>query len=143
MKTDKSMWLFFALLSALFAALTAILSKTGIEGVNYNLATAIRCIVILLMSWGIVFATGHGGDMSSISTRSCVFPVLSALATGAFWLCYFRARQPGEVSKAVAADNLSTILTVILALIIFHESFTLKTAPGMQCITFGTLLMTL
>ncbi len=142
MKTDKSMWLFFALLSALFAALTAILSKTGIERVNSNLATAIRCIVIQLMSWGIVFATGHGGDLSSVSNRSCVFPVLSALATWAFWLCCFKALQPDEVSNLAAVDKLSTILTVTPALIIFHESFTLKTAPGMLCITFGTLLMT-
>lgn len=143
MKTDKSMWLLFALLSALFAALTAILSKIGIEGVNSNLATAIRCIVILLMAWGIVFATGHGGDLSSISTRSYIFLILSALATGASWLCYFKALQLGAVSKVVAVDKLSTILTIVLALIIFHESFTLKTALGMLCITFGTVLMTL
>ncbi len=143
MKTDKSMWLFFALLSALFAALTAILSKIGIEGVNSNLATAIRCVVILLMAWGIVFATGHGGDLHSISARSYVFLILSALATGASWLCYFKALELGEVSKVVTVDKLSIVLTIILALIIFHESFSLKTALGMLCITLGTVLMTI
>lgn len=137
------MWLVFALLSALFAALTAILSKIGVEGVNSNLATAIRCVVILLMAWGIVLATGHGSDLSSISTRSYVFLILSALATGASWLCYFKALQLGEVSKVVTVDKLSIIFTIILAIIIFHDSLTLKTALGMLCITLGTILMTL
>ena len=143
MSDTKNMWLLFALLSALFAALTAILAKIGIEGVNSNLATAIRCIVILLMAWGIVFATGHGNEIFIISKRCWIFLILSGLATGASWLCYFKAIQLGEVSKVVPVDKLSTVITIILALIIFHESFTLKTALGMILITAGTLLMTL
>lgn len=137
------MWLLFALLSALFAALTAILAKAGIEGGNSNLATAVRTAVVLALAWGIVFATGQGGGVAGISARSWTFLILSGLATGASWLCYFKALELGEVSKVVPVDKLSTVLTIILALVIFHETFTVKTFLGMVLITAGTLLMTL
>ena len=143
MKTDKQMWLLFAIGSALFAALTAILAKVGVTNVNSNLATAIRCIVITIISWAIVLCQGHGSDTFFISAKSWIFLILSGITTGLSWLCYFRALQIGEVSKVVPVDKLSTVLTIILALVIFHETFTFKTALGMILITLGTLLVTL
>lgn len=144
MKVRKDMeWLWFASLSALFAALTAILAKVGIEGVNSNLATAVRTAVVLALAWGIVICDGSVHGIGSISPKCWVFLILSGLATGASWLCYFRAIQLGEVSKVVPIDKLSTVLTIILALVIFHETFTLKTALGIALITAGTLIMTL
>ena len=124
-KTDK-MWLLFAILSAVFAALTSILAKVGIEGVNSNLATAIRTLVVVGMSWAMVFITHTQGGISSISTKSWVFLILSGLATGASWLCYFKAIQMGEVSKVVPVDKLSVVITIVLALIFLHEEFTLR-----------------
>ena len=141
-KTDK-MWLLFAILSAVFAALTSILAKVGIEGVNSNLATAIRTLVVVGMSWAMVFITHTQGGISSISTKSWVFLILSGLATGASWLCYFKAIQMGEVSKVVPVDKLSVVITIVLALIFLHEEFTLKTGIGAALITAGTLIMVL
>lgn len=143
MKTDKQMWLLFAIGSALFAALTAVLAKIGVTNVNSNIATAISCIVITLISWTIVLCQGHGSDISFISAKSWIFLILSGITTGFSWLCYFRALQLGEVSKVVPIDKLSTVMTIILALVIFHETFTFKTAVGMLMITIGTLFMTL
>lgn len=137
------MWLILAVLSSLFAALTSILSKIGIEGVNSNLATAIRTFVVLAMSWGMVWITKSQGGITSISNKSWIFLVLSGLATGASWLCYYKAIQLGEVSKVVPIDRLSVVITLVLAVIFLHEKFTLKTAIGSVLITVGTLLMIL
>ena len=141
-KSDK-MWLLFAILSAVFAALTSILVKVGIEGVNSNLATAIRTVVVVGMSWAMVFITHTQDGITSISTKSWVFLILSGLATGASWLCYFKAIQMGEVSKVVPVDKLSVVITIVLALIFLHEEFTLKTGIGAAMITAGTLIMVL
>lgn len=135
------LWFVFALLSAIFAALTSILAKVGIEGVPSNLATAVRTVVVLAMAWLMVFVTKEQGGISSISTRSWIFLVLSGLATGASWLCYFRAIQIGDVSKVVPVDKLSVVLTVILAFIFFHETVSWKSLAGLILITVGTLLM--
>ena len=137
------MWLVFALLSAVFAALTSILAKMGIEGVNSNLATALRTSVVLLMSWGMVFLTNAQGGISQISTKSWIFLILSGLATGASWLCYYRALQMGTVSKVVPIDKLSVVFTLILAFVFLHEKFTVKSAIGAVLITAGTLVMVL
>lgn len=137
------MWFLFALLSAVFAALTSILAKIGIDGVNSNLATAIRTVVVLLMAWGMVFITNTGGGITDISRKSWIFLILSGLATGASWLCYYRAIQIGEVSKVVPVDKLSVVLTLIFATIFLHESFTVKSALGALLITAGTLIMIL
>ena len=137
------MWLLFALLSAVFAALTSILAKVGIDGVNSNLATASRTSVVLLMSWGMVFLTNAQGGISSISQKSWLFLILSGLATGASWLCYYRALQIGQVSKVVPIDKLSVVFTLILAFIFLHEKFTPKSAIGAILITAGTLVMVL
>ena len=137
------MWFILALLSAVFAALTSILAKVGIEGVNSNLATAIRTGVVLLMSWGMVFLTNAQGGISSISQKSWLFLILSGLATGASWLCYYKAIQIGEVSKVVPIDKLSVVITLILAFVILHEKFTMKSAIGAILITIGTLVMVL
>ena len=137
------MWLVFALLSAVFAALTSILAKMGIEGVNSNLATALRTSVVLLMSWGMVFLTNAQGGISQISTKSWIFLILSGLATGASWLCYYRALQMGTVSKVVPIDKLSVVFTLILAFVFLHEKFTVKSAIGAVLITAGTLGMVL
>jgi transporter family protein len=137
------MWFVFALLSAVFAALTSILAKVGIEGVNSNLATAIRTVVVVLMAWGMVFITQAQNGLSEISRRSWIFLILSGLATGASWLCYYRALQIGEVSKVVPIDKLSVVITMVLALIFLHEEFTPKTLAGCILITLGTLLMVL
>ena len=133
----------FALLSAVFAALTSILAKVGIEGVNSNLATALRTIVVLAMAWGMVFLTNAQGGISAISKKSWLFLVLSGLATGASWLCYYKALQMGEASKVVPIDKLSVVITLILAFVFLHESFTSKSVIGAVLITAGTLIMVL
>ncbi len=137
------MWILFAVLSAVFAALTSILAKAGIDGVNSNLATAIRTIVVLAMAWGMVFLTNAQGGITSISRKSWLFLILSGLATGASWLCYYRALQLGEVSKVVPIDKMSVVITLALAFIFLHESFTPKSLIGAGLITIGTLLMVL
>ena len=137
------MWFVFALLSALFAALTSIRAKVGIEGVNSTLATAIRTCVVLAMSWGMVFLTNVQGGISSISQKSWLFLILSGLATGASWLCYYRALQIGEASKVVPIDKLSVVITLVLAFVFLHERFTVKSAVGAVLITAGTLIMVL
>ena len=137
------MWFLFALGSSVFAALTSILAKIGIEGVNSNLATAIRTFVVLLMSWGMVFVTNTQGGIVEISRRSWVFLILSGIATGASWLCYYKALQIGEASKVVPIDKLSVVITMVLAAVILHEQFTPKSILGCVLIGAGTLLMVL
>ena len=137
------MWFVFALASAVFAALTSILAKVGIDGVNSNLATAIRTVVVLVMAWGMVFITDAQGGISSISRKSWLFLILSGLATGASWLCYYRALQIGEASKVVPIDKLSVVITLVLAFAFLHEKFTWKSAAGSVLIAAGTLLMVL
>ena len=137
------MWFILALASSIFAALTSILAKIGIDGVNSNLATAIRTLVVLFMSWGMVFLTNAQGGITEISRRSWVFLVLSGLATGASWLCYYKALQLGEASKVVPIDKLSVVITMILAALILHEQFTAKSIVGCALIAVGTLLMVL
>ena len=137
------MWLLFAFLSAVFAALTTILAKVGIEGVNSNLATAIRTVVVVVMAWGIVFMTNVQSGLGSISRKSWIFLILSGLATGASWLCYYRALQTGEASKVVPIDKLSVVITLILAFIFLHEQFTIKSLIGCVLIGVGTLFMVL
>lgn len=137
------MWFILALLSAVFAALTSILAKVGIEGVNSNLATAIRTAVVLVMAWGMVFVTDAQNGISSISTKSWIFLVLSGLATGASWLCYYRALQIGEASKVVPIDKLSVVITLVMAFVFLHEKFTVKSLIGCILITLGTLIMVL
>ena len=137
------MWLLFALLSAVFAALTSILAKIGIEGVNSNLATAIRTVVVVIMAWGMVFLTNAQNGLSEIGKKSWIFLILSGLATGASWLCYYRALQVGEVSKVVPIDKLSVVFTLILAFVFLHEQFTIKSLVGCILIGIGTLLMVL
>ena len=137
------MWFAFALGSAVFAALTSILAKMGIEGVNSTLATAIRTVVVLVMSWGMVFLTNTQGGIAGISKRSWLFLILSGVATGASWLCYYRALQIGEASKVVPIDKLSVVITLVLAAVILHEQFTAKSALGCVLIGAGTLLMVL
>lgn len=135
------MWLLFALLSAIFAALTSILAKIGIEHVNSNLATAIRTAVVVFMAWGMVFLTHTQNGIFSIDKKSWIFLILSGLATGASWLCYYKAIQLGQVSKVVPIDKLSIIFTIVLAFIFLHETFTLKSILGCILIAAGTLLM--
>ena len=137
------MWFVFALGSSVFAALTSILAKIGIEGVNSTLATAIRTVVVLVMSWGMVFITNVQGGVTEISRRSWIFLILSGLATGASWLCYYRALQTGEASKVVPIDKLSVVVTMLLAAIVLHEQFTPKSILGCVLIGAGTLLMVL
>ena len=137
------MWVIFALLSAVFAALTSILAKIGIDGVNSNLATAIRTAVVLVMAWGMVFLTDAQGGIGSISRRSWLFLILSGLATGASWLCYYRALQMGDASKVVAIDKLSVVITLVLAFVFLHEDFTAKSLIGCLFIGLGTLLLVL
>lgn len=137
------MWFVFALGSAVFAALTSILAKVGIDGVNSNLATAIRTVVVLVMAWGMVFLTDAQNGISSISRKSWIFLILSGLATGASWLCYYRALQIGDASKVVPVDKLSVVITLILAFAFLHEKFTWKSAVGAVLITAGTLIMVL
>ena len=135
------MWFIFALLSAVFAALTSILAKIGIEGVNSNLATAIRTVVVVVLAWGMVFLTNAQTGISEISKKSWIFLILSGLATGASWLCYYRALQVGDASKVVPIDKLSVVITLILAFVFLHEQFTVKSAIGCALIGAGTLLM--
>ena len=135
------MWLILALLSAIFAALTSIFAKIGIEGVNSNLATAIRTMVVVVMSWGMVFLTNAQGGISSISQKSWIFLVLSGLATGGSWLCYYKALQIGEASKVVPIDKLSIIFTIVLAVLVLHETVTMKAVVGCALIGIGTLMM--
>ena len=135
------MWLILALLSAVFAALTSILAKVGIDGVNSNLATAIRTVVVVLMSWGMVFITGAQGGLSEISKKSWLFLILSGLATGASWLCYYRALQIGDASKVVPIDKLSVVITLVLAFVFLKEEFTAKSFIGCLLIGAGTLIM--
>lgn len=137
----KIMWLIFAILSSVFAALTSILAKIGIDGVNSNLATAIRTAVVLAMSWLMMFVTGAQPGISEINKRSWMFLIFSGLATGASWLCYYKALQIGEASKVVPIDKMSVVLTLILAFIFLHEQFTAKTLAGMILLTAGTILM--
>lgn len=137
------MWFVFALLSAVFAALTSILAKIGIDGVNSNLATAIRTVVVVVMSWGMVFLTNAQSGLSSINRKSWIFLILSGLATGASWLCYYKALQVGDASKVVPVDKLSVIITIVLAFVFLHEDFTAKSIVGCLLIGAGTLLMVL
>ena len=135
------MWIIFAVLSAVFAALTSILAKVGIEGVNSNLATAIRTVVVIIMAWGMVFLTHSQSGLPEISQKSWIFLILSGLATGASWLCYYKAMQMGEASKVVPIDKLSVVITLILAFVFLHEEFTVKSLIGCILIGLGTLIM--
>ena len=137
------MWAVFAFLSAVFAALTSILAKVGIEGVNSNLATAVRTVVVLAMAWGMVFITDAQDGIMDISKKSWIFLILSGLATGASWLCYYKALQIGEASKVVPIDKLSVVITLILAVIFLHENMNAKSILGSLLITAGTLCMVL
>ncbi|MGN1048344.1 MAG: EamA family transporter [Eubacteriales bacterium] len=137
------MWFILALLSAVFAALTSILAKVGIENVNSNLATAVRTAVVLVMAWGMVFITNTQNQICDISKKSWLFLILSGLATGVSWLCYYKAIQIGDVSKVVPIDKLSVVITLVLAFVFLHEQFTAKSAVGAALITAGTLIMVL
>ncbi|MBM6967507.1 EamA family transporter [Pseudoramibacter alactolyticus] len=137
------MWLLFAVLSAVFAALTSILAKIGIEGVDANLATAIRTVVVVVLAWGMVFLTNAQGGIGAVSRKSWLFLILSGLATGASWLCYYRAIQMGSVSKVVPIDKLSVVITLVLAFVFLHEQVTVKSVAGCVLIGAGTLLMVL
>lgn len=137
------MWFILALLSAVFAALTSILAKIGIEGVSSNLATAIRTVVVLIMAWGMVFLTNTQGGIMDISKKSWMFLILSGLATGASWLCYYKALQVGDASKVVPVDKLSVVITLVLAFVFLNEQFTWKSGVGAILITVGTLIMVL
>jgi transporter family protein len=137
------MWVLYALLSAVFASLTSILAKIGIENINSNLATAIRTIVVLIMSWGIVFITGKQQDMVNIGHKNLLFLILSGLATGLSWLCYYRALQTGEASKVIPIDKFSVVLGMVLAFIVLKETITVKAVIGGALITIGTLVLIL
>ena len=137
------MWFVLALLSAIFAALTSILAKVGIDGVNSNLATAIRTVVVVVMAWGMVFLTNAQGGIMDVSKRSWLFLILSGLATGASWLCYYKALQIGEASKVVPVDKLNVVITLVLAFLFLHEKFTPKSLLGCILIGIGTLVMVL
>ena len=135
------MWLVFAILSSVFAALTSILAKVGIDGVNSNLATAIRTLVVLIMTWAMVFLTNNQSGITEIGKKSWIFLILSGLATGASWLCYYKALQMGDASKVVPIDKLSVVITLIMAFVFLHEDFTSKSIIGCILITSGTLFM--
>ena len=137
------MWRLFAILSAVFAALTSILAKVGIENVNSNLGTAIRTLVVVAMAWGMVFITNSLSGITEISKKSWIFLILSGLATGASWLCYYKALQIGDASKVVPIDKLSVVITLVLAFVFLHEQFTPKSLIGCILITAGTLIMVL
>ena len=137
------MWFVLALLSAIFAALTSILAKVGLEGVNSNLSTAIRTVVVVVMAWGMVFLTNAQNGIAEISKRSWLFLVLSGLATGVSWLCYYKALQLGDASKVVPIDKLSVVITLILAFVFLHEQFTMKSLIGCIIIGIGTMVMVL
>ena len=138
-----NMWIIFAILSAVFAALTSILAKVGIEGVDSNLATAVRTIVVVIMAWAMVFITNTQSGLSQISRKSWIFLILSGIATGASWLCYYKAIQLGDVSKVVPIDKLSVVVTLILAFVFLHEEFTVKSVIGCILIGAGALFMVL
>ena len=135
------MWVVFAIISAVFAALTSILAKVGIDGVNSNLATAIRTVVVVLMAWGMVFLTHSHSGLQEIGKKSWIFLILSGLATGVSWLCYYRALQLGDASKVVPIDKMSVVITILLAFAFLHEEFTAKSLIGCVLIGVGTLLM--
>lgn len=135
------MWFVLALLSAVFAALTSILAKIGVDGVNSNLATAIRTVVVVIMAWGMVFITSAQKGIAAISTKSWIFLILSGLATGLSWLCYYKALQIGDASKVVPVDKLSVVITLVLAFVFLHEKFTAKSLIGCILIAAGTLIM--
>lgn len=135
------MWLVFAILSSVFAALTSILAKVGIDGVNSNLATAIRTLVVLIMAWAMVFLTNKQSGITEIGKKSWIFLILSGLATGASWLCYYKALQMGDASKVVPIEKLSVVITLIMAFVFLHEDFTSKSIIGCILITSGTLFM--
>ena len=135
------MWFVFALLSAIFASFTSILAKVGIDGVNSNLAPAIRTVVVVIMAWGMVFLTNTQSGLSEISRKRWIFLILSGLATGASWLCYYKALQMGDASKVVPVDKLSVVITLILAFVFLHEKFTMKSLIGCVLIGIGTLIM--
>lgn len=137
------MWMIFAILSAVFVAFTSILAKVGIEGVNSNLATAIRTTVVVVMAWGMVFLTNAQNDLSEVNRRNWLFLILSGLATGASWICYYKALQIGEVSKVVPIDKLSVVITLILAFVFLREEFTVRSFIGCAMIGAGTLVMVL
>ena len=137
------MWALFAVLSAVFAALTSILAKIGIENVDSNLATAVRTVVVVAMSWLMVFVTNAQSGLTNISKKSWIFLILSGLATGASWLCYYKAIQMGEVSKVVPIDKMSVVITLILAVVFLHEDFNAKSIIGAVLITIGTIVMVL
>ena len=137
------MWMIFALLSAVFAALTSILAKIGIENVNSNLATAIRTVVVVIMAWGMVFLTNAQHGIMEIGRKSWLFLILSGLATGASWLCYYKALQMGDASKVVPIDKLSVVITLVLAFVFLHEEFTIKSLVGCVLIAAGTMFMVL
>lgn len=143
LKGGKYMWFTFAMLSAVFAALTSILAKIGIDGVNSNLATAIRTAVVLVMAWGMVFITGTQNQVSNIGQKSWIFLILSGIATGLSWLCYYKALQIGEASKVVPVDKFSIVITMILAFIVLKETVTVKAIVGGIFITIGTFVMIL
>ena len=135
------MWMVFAILSSVFAALTSILAKVGIDGVNSNLATAIRTLVVLIMAWAMVFLTNNQSGITEIGKKSWIFLILSGIATGASWLCYYKALQMGDASKVVPIDKLSVVITLIMAFVFLHEDFTSKSIIGCILITSGTLFM--
>lgn len=143
MKEETSMWLVLALLSAVFAALTSILAKIGITGVNSNLATAIRTVVVVVMAWGMVFLTNAQHGLIEIGKKSWLFLILSGLATGASWLCYYKALQMGDASKVVSIDKLSVVITLVLAFVFLHEQFTMKSLIGCILIAAGALVIAL
>lgn len=143
LKGGNHMWFAFAILSAVFAALTSILAKIGIDGINSNLATAIRTAVVLVMAWGIVFITGVQNQVSNINQKSWIFLILSGIATGLSWLCYYKALQIGEASKVVPVDKFSIVITMILAFAVLKETLTVKTILGGIFITVGTFIMIL
>lgn len=134
-------WLIFAVLSAVFAALTSILAKVGIQGVNSNLATAIRTVVVVVMSWVMVFVTNNQTGIKNITTKSWIFLILSGIATGISWLCYYKALQTGNVKQVVPIDKLSVVITIVLAFVFLHEQFDAKSLIGCILITAGTLVM--
>ena len=137
------MWMVFAILSSVFAALTSILAKVGIDGVNSNLATAIRTLVVLIMAWAMVFLTNNQSGITEIGKKSWIFLILSGIATGASWLCYYKALQMGDASKVVPIDKLSVVITLFMAFVFLHEQFTVKSIIGSILITAGTLFMVL
>jgi transporter family protein len=135
------MWIFFALLSALFASLTSILAKIGVENINSNLATAIRTVIVLIMAWAIVFITGKHNDIVNVGHKNLLFLILSGIATGLSWLCYYRALQIGEASKVIPIDKFSVVIGMVLAFIILKETVTIKTLIGGALITIGTFVL--